>query len=314
MSRNCHDGSEPAPLAQFAAHGSDVGARLDAFVHRHADALSRHQSRALCAAGGVAIDGVRSEPAARLRDGDVVCWRTANLDLTLQLRLAVVHCAAGVLVVHKLPGVAVHRGPLVADTVAERIAAALPHAGLAQRLDRLASGLLLFGTEPAALAALSAAMQQDRIERHYLGIAAGHVAGDRRTIDLPLRVTDEPQGDRPKVVVDEHGQRAVTHLEVVTRSRDATLVRLRLETGRTHQIRAHLAAIGHPLLGDPRYGDRDANASAHRTHGIARVLLHCERLVFAAPGDGARVDVCATVEPDFARLFPQLRRRGASAS
>ena len=89
----------------------------------------------------------------------------------------------------------------------------------------------------------------------------------------------------------------------------ATLIRVRLETGRTHQIRAHLAAIGHPLLGDPRYGDRNANDKARATFGTHRTLLHGERLSFPLPNGGESIMVTAVHEPDFVRMFPHLRSR-----
>jgi 23S rRNA-/tRNA-specific pseudouridylate synthase len=176
-------------------------------------------------------------------------------------------------------------------------------AGLAQRLDRGASGLLLIGRDKAGLRELGLAMERGEIEREYVAVAAGEAAFDARTIDLPLYATDEPRGDRPKVVVDrERGQASVTHVRLLARGRGCSLLGVTLETGRTHQIRAHLAAIGHPLLGDPRYGDAEANRKARETHGIARVMLHALRLAF--PGKGGRVEVRASWEPDFARLLP----------
>lgn len=293
-------------LSVDAAHD---GARLDTAL-RDLAGLSRQRARDLCAASAVGLCGVRAEASERVRAGDTIRWSPDHAELSARLGVAVAYADDAALVVHKPPGLAVHKGPLVAHSLADALAANLPGAGLAHRLDREASGLLLIGRDATALRALGIAMERGEIAREYLAVASGVVAEDLRTIDLPLRVTDEPRGDRPKTVVDRTaGQRSVSHVEVAARRKDATLVRVRLETGRTHQIRAHLAAIGHPLLGDPRYGDPQANAAARATFGTDRTLLHGARLAFRSPGSGAEVEVTALHEPDFVRVFAQLRDR-----
>ena len=305
-----HDDALPDAIAAFRLDSSLDGERLDAALRSLVTGLSLQRARAACAIGCVAVGGVRAIATQRLRGNDLVQIRPGMLDLSLSIGSAVVCDRGGVLVLYKLPGEAVHAGPLVDDPIADSLQRALPQAGLCQRLDRPASGLLLCGRDEAAVSAISQAMERGEIEREYLGIAHGVVERDEGTIDAPLRITDEPRGDRPKVIVDhENGLPSVTHVRVVARGKTCTLVRLKLETGRTHQIRAHLRAIGHPLLGDPRYGDHEANAHAHKTHGIARTLLHSEKLTLVAPHTGERVEVAAFHEPDFARLFPSLRER-----
>ena len=289
------------------------GQRLDALLQGidcdDLGPLSQKKARQLAALGAAAVDGVRCDGSQRLRAGSTLAFAAEHAALMLDLGLPVAFADDDVVVVHKPPGLAVHKGPLVEHSVAEALARELPGAGLAQRLDRDASGLLLVGRTAPALAALGAAMERGDIEREYLAIVHGEFAGDDRTIDLALRVTDEPDGSKPKTVVDPAGQRAVSHVQVVDRRAGATLVRVRLETGRTHQIRAHLAAVGHPLLGDERYGDRNANDKARATFGTHRTLLHGARLVFPRPRDGERQEVVAVHEPDFVRLFPRLRAR-----
>lgn len=304
----------PAPPPASAIHvvgPTDAGDRLDALLHRWLPSTSRRQARQLCELGAVAVDGVRAGAATHPHPGAVVAIAAAALPLQFALGIPIVHADAGVLVLYKLPGLAVHGGPLVDRSVADALAAHCPGAGLAQRLDRGASGLLLVGRDRDSLRRLGAAMEHGDIARCYLAIVHGALSGAPFAIDLPLRATDEPRGDRPKVVVDhQHGQPARTHVEIVAQRKAATLVRLQLETGRTHQIRAHLAAIGHPLLGDPRYGDVAANAAARATHGVDRPLLHGHRLVFPA-ADGTPTTVTAWHEPEFVRLFPLLRSTAA---
>jgi RluA family pseudouridine synthase len=285
-----------------------AGERLDALLHgievEGLGALSRQKARRLCELGAVAVDGVLAAPTQRVHTGQEVAFAAPFVVLTLQLGIAVAFADAHTIVLHKPPGLAVHKGPLVDRSVADALAHTLPGSGLAQRIDREASGLLLIGRDPGSLATLGAAMERGDVTREYLAIVHGAVPTDARTIDLPLRVTDEPRGDRPKTIVDPQGQRSVSHLRVEDRRKDATLVRVRLETGRTHQIRAHLAAIGHPLLGDPRYGDPAANDKARATFGIDRTMLHGARLTFPDVATGERIEVTAMHEPDFARLFP----------
>ena len=300
---------------QFQVTSEQDGFRLDALLQGiecpDLGALSQKKARLLGALGAAAVDGVRSEGTARVKAGSTVTFVAEHAALMLDLGVPIAFGDDDVLVLQKPPGLAVHKGPLVDHSVADALARELPEAGLSQRLDREASGLLLVGRHKTALASLGAAMERGDITREYLAIVHGEFDGEQRTIDLPLRVTDEPDGGKPKTVVDPNGQRSVSHVTVVDRRAGSTLVRVRLETGRTHQIRAHLLAVGHPLLGDPRYGDRNANDKVHATFGIRRTLLHGERLRFPQPTSGVMVEVTSAHEPDFVRMFPKLRARPA---
>lgn len=296
----------------FRIEPAQHGTRLDHALAAHAASLSRSAARRLCDAGAVACNGIVCDAATRVRNGDEVAWDPQHASLALALGLAVRYADDHCIVVHKPPMLAPHPGTGITDSVADRLDRALPGegAGLAHRIDRTTSGLLLCGRHRAALQQLAAAMESGRIEREYLAIVVGAPTQDSFRIDLPLRVTDEPMGNRPKVVVDPRtGLPAATVVEVLERRPTTSLLGVRLETGRTHQVRAHLAAIGHPLAGDPRYGNVAANEQLRATHGIQRPLLHSARLTF--PGADGTVTVTAWHEADFARLFPALRTRPA---
>ncbi|MFK7740015.1 MAG: RluA family pseudouridine synthase [Planctomycetota bacterium] len=284
----------------------EAGQRLSA-VLRTLHPLSQTQARAACSMGAVAIHRVRQHnPSLRLRAGQVVQFEDQHLAESLALGIPIAFADDDVLVLHKPAGLAVHKGPLVDHSVADALAEHYAQSGLCHRLDRDASGLLLIGKHSGALRTLGAAMEQGGIQRHYDAVANGLMAADSQTIRLPLLVTDEPRGDRPKTIVDPAGQPSVSHVRVLARRKEHSLVRVALETGRTHQVRAHLAAVGLPLLGDARYGTADANDSAHATYGIQRTMLHGAHLEFLHPSDGRVIVVDAMREADFARLFPHV--------
>ncbi|HKE01063.1 MAG TPA: RNA pseudouridine synthase [Planctomycetota bacterium] len=236
---------------------------------------------------------MRAEPRERLRTGERL--EIAEVEASLALGLPVVHDAGGVLVLRKPAGLAVHRGPKLETSVAELLERWAPGAGLAHRIDRGASGLLLAGRDAETMRRLARATESGELRRAYLAVVTGDLAGDV-TIDVGLRVLDEPMGNSPKVVPDEAGLPSITHVRVVRRHGDRTTIEAKLETGRTHQIRAHLRAIGHPLLGDPRYGDADVNRRARETFGVARPLLHSWTLAWS------ELALEASLEPDLARM------------
>lgn len=194
-----------------------------------------------------------------------------------------------VLFVYKPPGLASHPGiGHDADSLSARLSAHVTvspgcRVGLAQRLDAGVSGLIPCGKHAVALKALMGPPHGPPLVKLYAAVVTGTppAAGN---IVLPLRATDQPRGDAPKVVVDRvAGKPAHTQFITLYARPDRALVVLRLRTGRTHQIRAHLRAIGHPLLGDPRYGLVPDNERAAQTFGTRRPLLHAGYLKICHP-------------------------------
>jgi 23S rRNA pseudouridine1911/1915/1917 synthase len=218
--------------------------------------------------------------------------------------LLVVDKPAG-LVTHPAPG---HEGPTLAGVLRGRAAGGPDpeRAGIVHRLDRDTSGLLVVTKTEEAHAALLAALRAREVRREYLALVSGRVETESGTIDAPIgrdrsrRTVVSTRSDRPR--------QAVTHFEVIERLPATTLLRVRLETGRTHQIRAHLAAIGHPVCGDPQYGGR----ACGRELGLERQFLHAEKLMFSHPRT-REIVVCESKPPvDLRRALDAARREPVS--
>lgn len=262
---------------RFEVSSEDEGVRLDQVLARRVPGLSRRKARDLIDLGGVFVDRARVKVASRpLRAGQVV---EAVLGGALERArqeapppaYRIVFEDADLVVVDKPPGLVTaptpesDRGNLL-DALGRR-----PGAGpvwLVHRLDRMTSGLLVFARTPEANRGLGDRFAAHDVEREYVAVVAGEVPEDV-TIDRPIA-----------------GKRAVTHVRVVERLAGATLIRARLETGRTHQIRLHLAGIGHPVLGDHQHGGEVARRFSPRP---PRMALHAAVLGIAHPRTGEPV-------------------------
>jgi 23S rRNA pseudouridine1911/1915/1917 synthase len=284
----------------------EAGERLDVFLARAAG--SRAAAQRLIDAGLVRVDGeprpkrhavVAGERVAVREPPDVAEPDVPDATFTVAYEdehLLVVDKPAGV-VVHPARG---HRAGTLAQALAGRVAGGEPgREGIVHRLDRDTSGLLVAARSEAVHAALKAALQRREITREYLALVEGRPASRAGTIDAPLgrdrRVrtristdTDEPRG-------------AITHFETEETLPDYTLLRVRLETGRTHQIRAHLKAIGHPVAGDPEYGTRGQL-------GLARQFLHADHLSFVHPVTGATIDIRSPLPVDLSAVLEKAGR------
>jgi 23S rRNA pseudouridine1911/1915/1917 synthase len=212
--------------------------------------------------------------------------------------LAVVDKPAG-LVVHAAPG---HRGPTLVDVLGELLGGGADpvRPGIVHRLDRDTSGLMLVARSDDAHRALSAAIKAREVQREYLALVSGRPRSRSGTIDAPLG-RDYRKPER-RAVRGRGSRDARTHFEVELPAGEDTLVRVRLETGRTHQIRAHFAAIGHPLVGDRRYG-------GPARHGLRRQFLHSARLGFHHPVTEEDLDFKSALPADL-RDALELARSG----
>lgn len=210
--------------------------------------------------------------------------------------LAVVDKPAG-LVVHPAPS---HRGPTLVDMLAEILGGGADpeRPGIVHRLDKGTSGLLVVARTDEAHAALQTQVRRREVERAYLALAEGRIASRTGTIDAPI---GRARRDRQRMAVAGAASRqARTHFSVLELLRAETYLEARLETGRTHQIRAHFGAIGHPLVGDTTYGGRTA-------YGLERQFLHAHRLAFDHPGSGERLAFSSELPADLSAALAAAR-------
>ena len=288
-----------------------AGRRLDVVV-AEVSGLSRARAGALVGAGTVRVDGRVQPKSYRVVSGDVVeIDGAAHEEVAPPEGIDVVFEDEHLLVANKPSGVVVHRAPgrrggtLVDALVASgrRLAAAAgdDRPGIVHRLDKDVSGLLVVAKTDEAHEALATAMRARQIERHYVALVHGIPASDRGKIDAPI-------GRHPRhptrMAVRAEGRSSVTWFSVAERFGDASLLDVRLETGRTHQIRTHLASIGHPIVGDAAYG-RDPSFA--RRIGLDRPFLHARRLSFDHPETGERVEVTSDLPPELEHALERLR-------
>jgi 23S rRNA pseudouridine1911/1915/1917 synthase len=292
------------------AGAEDEGTRLDAFL---AGPLgSRARAQRLIEDGAVRVDGAVVPKRQRMSVGESVTVdvpkAVAPEPVAPRAEFAVPYEDEHLLVVEKPAGVVVHpaRGH-ASGTLAQALAGLAAggeegRAGIVHRLDRDTSGLLVVARSPEAHRRLKAALRARAVTREYLALVEGRPPARTGTIDAPI---GRDRRVRTRISTDTDDPRdAVTHFEIEEALERTTLLRVRLDTGRTHQIRAHLQAIGHPVAGDPEYG------TAGRL-GLDRQFLHAARLRFEHPFTGAPVDVRSPLPADLAAALESARAESA---
>jgi 23S rRNA pseudouridine1911/1915/1917 synthase len=291
------------------------GERLDSALAR-LFGLSRAKAAELISDGAVLVGGRPAAKSDRVPAGE---WLDVTLPppATAQPRpepvpgLVVVYEDADIVVVDKPPGVAAHPTPgWTGPTVLQGLLAAghslatsgaAERQGIVHRLDATTSGLMVLAKSERAYSALKRAFRDREVEKIYHALVQGHPDPLRGTVDAPIG--RHPSGDGRFAVV-AGGRASVTHYDTLEAFRAASLAEIILETGRTHQIRVHMAAIRHPCVGDRLYG-ADPVLAAHL--GLTRQWLHAVRLGFAHPGDGRRVEFTSEYPADLAHALDVLR-------
>ena len=293
------------------------GERLDAFLARCAENVSRSAAQKLIAEGAVIRNGKPGKKNDKLNPGDVIEYEIPDakpVDIVpTEMQLDIVYEDEDVLVINKPKGLVVH--PAAGhqdDTLVNGLLYAMGddlsgingelRPGIVHRIDKDTSGLLAIAKNDLAHTMLASQLKDHTMARTYEAIVCGSFREDSGTVDAPI---GRHPSDRKKMCVTERNSRhAVTHWEVVARYRGYTHIRCRLETGRTHQIRVHMAHIGHPILGDLVYGRKKPEL------GQDSQCLHAGALCFAHPRDGRPVMVFAELPQYFKDVIAKLEKMG----
>ena len=291
------------------------GERLDAFLSRSAEGLSRSAAQKLIADGNVLLNGRPARKNDRLRVGDSVeltIPEPREVDIApKQMPLDIVYEDEDVAVINKPKGLVVH--PAAGhqdDTLVNGLLYAMGDSlsgingelrpGIVHRIDKDTSGLLAIAKNDLAHTVLASQLKDHSMARTYEAIVCGSFREDSGTVDAPI---GRHPSDRKKMTVTARNSRnAVTHWEVVKRYRGYTHIRCKLETGRTHQIRVHMAHIGHPILGDTVYGHKKKEL------GQDSQCLHAGALCFQHPRDGRPVMVFADLPEYFKEVIEKLEK------
>ena len=289
----------------------ESGERIDALLARSVESLTRSQAQRLLDSGAVTLDGAPVKKNRKTAPGElyaVALPEPAEVELVPQdIPLDIVYEDADVVVVNKPRGMVVHPAPGHPDGTL--VNALLYHCGeslsgiggekrpgIVHRIDKDTSGLIIAAKNDRAHLGLASQLADHSLARVYECVVRGNMRADSGTVDAPI---GRHSADRKRMAVVPDGRRAVTHWEVVARYNGWTHLRCRLETGRTHQIRVHMAHIGHPLLGDPVYGRSPEK-------GLAGQCLHARELSFIHPATGQPTHLTTPLPPYFTETLRRL--------
>ncbi|MFO1436493.1 MAG: 23S rRNA pseudouridine(1911/1915/1917) synthase RluD [Gammaproteobacteria bacterium] len=313
--------AEPAPVLNAQVPPQLAGIRLDRVLAELFPDYSRSRLKQWVDSERVFVDGHTARPRDLMRGGEQIQLHAeqqiqADWQPQATAKLNIIHCDADIIVIDKPAGVVVHPGAGNSQsTLANALlhdfpeVAALPRAGIVHRIDKDTSGLLVIARSARAQTHLTRQLQRRSVSREYEAITNG-VLVSGGTIDAP--VGRHPR-DRTRRTVIEGGREAVTHYRVLSRFRAHTHVRVQLETGRTHQIRVHMAHIRHPLLGDPVYGGRlhiprgASDEFATVLRNFRRQALHAASLSLIHPGSGEEMSWSSPLPDDMQLLLRALK-------
>jgi 23S rRNA pseudouridine1911/1915/1917 synthase len=301
-------------VREWLVEGEDAGERIDKYTAESMEeGYSRSQIQQWIKDGHVIVNGSTVKPNYRLQAGDALTVTIPEPEATEivpeAIPLSVVYEDGDVIVVNKPRGMVVHPAP--GHARGTLVNALMHHCrdlsgingmirpGIVHRIDKDTSGLIMAAKNDAAHVSLAGQLKDHSVTRKYVALVHGNIPHDVGTIDAPI---GRDEKDRKLfAVTDRNGKHAVTHFLVLERIRNYTLAELKLETGRTHQIRVHMKYIGHPLVGDPAYSKSKDSA------GMKGQALHAEVLGFVHPRSGEYMEFSVPIPEDMRALIGRLK-------
>ncbi len=315
--------SSALPQVQFLTIGEDeAGQRIDNFLVKTCKGVPKSHIYRVLRSGEVRVNKGRIDQTYRLAAGDVVrvpplrmAEKTASAAPAVEFPILLEDDY--MLVIDKPAGVAVHGGSGVSHGVIEQLRAARPQAKfleLVHRLDRETSGILLLAKKRTALTNLHEQIREGALDKRYLAMVQGEWKNRRQHVKLPLFKYTTPDGER-RVRVQADGQASHTVFQLLRTCGTYALLEAELKTGRTHQIRVHLAASGFPILGDDKYGDFALNRALQKADGkrrpLRRMFLHAHQITFVHPHSGKEVRLNAPLPAECTVFLSSLEPQAA---
>ncbi|MFO7963736.1 MAG: RluA family pseudouridine synthase [Desulfobacterales bacterium] len=310
----------------FSLHvdAPDSGKRLDVFVAEKVDRLSRTSATQLIKSGYVTVDSRLKKPGYLLKCGDHIFGAIPKAEagdfVPEPIQLSVLFEDDDIIVIDKPPGMVVHPAPgHSSGTLVNALLYHCPHLpgisgeirpGIVHRLDKDTSGILVVAKSESALRDLSEQFKHRKVQKEYIALVIGDPKTECATIELPIG--RHPVNRKKMSVVSRKSRSAKTEWRLLERLNGYSLLRLHIKTGRTHQIRVHCAAMGHPILGDPVYGRQRApkGTAAEKAaviKSVKRQMLHAGRLSFRHPQTKSAMSFAAEIPPDMAEIIHRLR-------
>ncbi len=311
--------ANPAQVQLVTASENEAGQRIDNYLFRYCKGVPKSHVYRILRSGEVRVNKGRVDQTYRIEAGDVI--RIPPVRIATQPEKHIPHARfeplfedEHLLIINKPAGIAVHGGSGVDFGVIEQLRVSRPELKfleLVHRLDRETSGILILAKKRPALRRMHEQMREGSIDKRYQALVQGNWANSRQHVRLPLFKYLTPDGER-RVRVQDGGIESHTIFNVMEKYDDFTLLEAELKTGRTHQIRVHLAASGHVIAGDDKYGDFELNRQLQKAGeekgALKRMFLHAYRLSFIHPHSGEEMTVTAPLPPECARYLEKISR------